>query len=179
MLAYLQVKPSIQATQSQSIMIVSPASGQGTSQILKISHPPTASAEQLQSLAQTLITGKSADGSVVQLRSTQPAKSIATTSASGNITISNMQNLKITQPTLKRTTQNVQQGRNVRYCVKFVIFMNKSIVRQQISFLMIKISRNLKINYLLINLAGIHKNDIDRKSAAAWYSSSSHYKFPK
>lgn len=109
----VQVKPSIQATQSQSIMIVSPASGQGTSQILKISHPPTASAEQLQSLAQTLITGKSADGSVVQLRSTQPAKSIATTSASGNITISNMQNLKITQPTLKRTTQNVQQGRNV------------------------------------------------------------------
>ncbi|GAB1865276.1 Protein lin-54-like protein [Camponotus japonicus] len=109
----VQVKPSIQATQSQSIMIVSPASGQGTSQILKISHPPTASAEQLQSLAQTLITGKSADGSVVQLRSTQPAKSIATTSASGNITISNMQNLKITQPTLKRATQNVQQGRNV------------------------------------------------------------------
>lgn len=109
----VQVKPNVQATQSQSIMIVSPASGQGTSQILKISHPPTASAEQLQSLAQTLITGKSADGSVVQLRSTQPAKSIAATSASGNITISNMQNLKITQPTLKRATQNVQQGRNV------------------------------------------------------------------
>ncbi|CAL1686258.1 unnamed protein product [Lasius platythorax] len=110
----VQVKPNVcQATQSQSIMIVSPASGQGTSQILKISHPPTASAEQLQSLAQTLITGKSADGSVVQLRSTQSAKSIATTSASGNITISNMQNLKITQPTLKRATQNVQQGRNV------------------------------------------------------------------
>ncbi|KAL6430007.1 hypothetical protein ACFW04_007666 [Cataglyphis niger] len=108
----VQVKPNVQATQSQSIMIVSPASGQGTSQILKISHPPTASAEQLQSLAQTLITGKSADGSVVQLRSTQSAKSIATTSASGNITISNMQNLKITQP-LKRTTQNIQQGRNV------------------------------------------------------------------
>lgn len=127
MLAYLQVKPNVcQATQSQSIMIVSPASGQGTSQILKISHPPTASAEQLQSLAQTLITGKSADGSVVQLRSTQSAKSIATTSASGNITISNMQNLKITQPTLKRATQNVQQGRNVRYCVVgFVIFINK------------------------------------------------------
>lgn len=95
-------------------MIVSPASGQGTSQILKISHPPTASAEQLQSLAQTLITGKSTDGSVVQLRTTQPTKSITTTSSSGNITISNMQNVKIAQPTLKRTTQNVQQGRNVR-----------------------------------------------------------------
>lgn len=95
-------------------MIVSPVSGQGTSQILKISHPPSASAEQLQSLAQTLITGKSADGSVVQLR-TQPAKSV-TTSASGNITINNMQNVKFSQPaTLKRTTQNVSQGRNVRY----------------------------------------------------------------
>lgn len=102
-------------------MIVSPASGQGASQILKISHPPTASAEQLQSLAQTLITGKSADGSVVQLRTTQPAKSIATTSASGNITISNVQNVKISQP-LKRTTQNVSQGRNVRY-FGFVIFI--------------------------------------------------------
>jgi len=96
-------------------MIVSPVSGQGTSQILKISHPPTASAEQLQSLAQTLITGKSVDGSVVQLR-TQPAKSVTTTSASGNITISNVQNVKFSQPTtLKRTTQNVSQGRNVRY----------------------------------------------------------------
>ncbi|XP_032662655.1 protein lin-54 homolog isoform X4 [Odontomachus brunneus] len=110
----VQVKPNVcQTTQSQSIMIVSPASGQGTSQILKISHPPTASAEQLQSLAQTLIAGKPADGNVVQLRSTQPTKSITTTSSSGNITISNMQNVKIAQPTLKRTTQNIQQGRNV------------------------------------------------------------------
>jgi len=102
-------------------MIVSPVSGQGTSQILKISHPSTASAEQLQSLAQTLITGKSADGSVVQLRTTQPTKSIVTTSASGNITISNMQNVKISQPSLKRTTQNVSQGRNVR--CEFTIFI--------------------------------------------------------
>ncbi|XP_011860813.1 PREDICTED: protein lin-54 homolog isoform X2 [Vollenhovia emeryi] len=108
----VQMKPSVQTTQSQSIMIVSPASGQGTSQILKISHPPTASAEQLQSLAQTLITGKSADGSMVQLRTTQPAKSVATTNASGNITISNM-NVKISQPPVKRTTQTVSQGRNV------------------------------------------------------------------
>ncbi|XP_050458705.1 protein lin-54 homolog isoform X2 [Cataglyphis hispanica] len=120
----VQVKPNVQATQSQSIMIVSPASGQGTSQILKISHPPTASAEQLQSLAQTLITGKSADGSVVQLRSTQSAKSIATTSASGNITINNMQNLQITQPTLKRTTQNIQQRRNVY--TKMILTGNQS-----------------------------------------------------
>ncbi|XP_014477856.1 PREDICTED: protein lin-54 homolog [Dinoponera quadriceps] len=111
----VQVKSNVcQTTQSQSIMIVSPASGQGTSQILKISHPPTASAEQLQSLAQTLITGKSTDGSVVQLRSAQPAKSITTSSSSGNITISNMQNVKIGQPTtLKRATQNIQTGRNV------------------------------------------------------------------
>lgn len=111
----LQVKPNVcQTTQSQSIMIVSPASGQGTSQILKISHPPSASPEQLQSLAQTLIASKSTDGNV-QLRSTQSTKSITTTSSSGNITIGNMQNVKITQPALKRTTQNIQQGRNVRY----------------------------------------------------------------
>jgi len=116
------VKSSVcQTTQSQSIMIVSPASGQGTSQILKISHPPTASAEQLQSLAQTLISGKSADGSVVQLRSNQLAKSVATTNASGNITISNVQNVKLTQSSIKRTTQNIQQGRNVKY-YEFILF---------------------------------------------------------
>ncbi|XP_018340921.1 PREDICTED: protein lin-54 homolog [Trachymyrmex septentrionalis] len=121
----VQVKPNIcPTTQSQSIMIVSPVGGQGTSQILKISHPPTASAEQLQSLAQTLITGKSVDGSVVQLR-TQPAKSVTTTSASGNITISNMQNVKFSQPTaLKRTTQNVSQGRNVY--TKMILTGNQS-----------------------------------------------------
>lgn len=95
-------------------MIVSPASGQGTSQILKISHPPTASAEQLQSLAQTLLTGKPVDGSIVQIRSSQPTKCITTTSSSGNITVSNVQSLKITQPTLKRGTQSIDSGRNVR-----------------------------------------------------------------
>jgi hypothetical protein len=103
-------------------MIVSPASGQGTSQILKISHPPTASAEQLQSLAQTLISGKSADGNVVQLRSNQLAKSVATTNASGNITISNVQNVKLTQSSIKRTTQNIQQGRNVKY-YEFILLL--------------------------------------------------------
>lgn len=104
-------------------MIVSPASGQGASQILKISHPPTASAEQLQSLAQTLITGKSADGSVVQLKSNQSKTITTTTSSSGNITIGNVQNVKIAQPALKRTTQNVQQGRNVRYCYNLQFYM--------------------------------------------------------
>ncbi|EFN84203.1 protein lin-54 homolog [Harpegnathos saltator] len=127
----VQVKSNVcQTTQSQSIMIVSPASGQGTSQILKISHPPTASPEQLQSLAQTLITGKSTDGSVVQLRSTQPTKSITTSSSSGNITISNMQNVKISQPTLKRATQNVQQGRNVY--TKMILTGNQTQSAQQV-----------------------------------------------
>ncbi|KAH0954715.1 hypothetical protein HN011_007734 [Eciton burchellii] len=122
----VQVKSSVcQTTQSQSIMIVSPASGQGTSQILKISHPPTASAEQLQSLAQTLISGKSADGNVVQLRSNQLAKSVATTNASGNITISNVQNVKLTQSSIKRTTQNIQQGRNVQY-TKMILAGNQT-----------------------------------------------------
>lgn len=95
-------------------MIVSPAGGQGTSQILKISHPSTASAGQLQSLAQTLIA-KSADGNIVQLRSAQPSKPIMATSHSGNITLGNVQNAKTVQSAVKRTAQSTQQNRNVRY----------------------------------------------------------------
>lgn len=106
-------------------MIVSPAGGQGTSQILKISHPSTASAGQLQSLAQTLIA-KSADGNIVQLRSAQSTKPVMATSHSGNITLGNVQNAKTVQSAIKRTAQSTQQNRNVRfslyYC--FLIFSN-------------------------------------------------------
>ncbi|CAL7951711.1 unnamed protein product [Xylocopa violacea] len=110
----VQVKPNIgQVTQSQSIMIVSPAGGQGTSQILKISHPSTASAGQLQSLAQTLITAKSADGNIVQLRSAQPSKPVMATSHSGNITLGSVQNVKTVQSAMKRTAQSTPQNRNV------------------------------------------------------------------
>ncbi|KOC67673.1 Protein lin-54 like protein [Habropoda laboriosa] len=110
----VQVKPNVgQVTQSQSIMIVSPAGGQGTSQILKISHPSTASAGQLQSLAQTLITAKSADGNIVQLRSAQPSKPVMATSHSGNITLGNVQNAKTAQSAIKRTAQSTPQNRNV------------------------------------------------------------------
>ncbi|XP_076754727.1 uncharacterized protein LOC143425648 isoform X1 [Xylocopa sonorina] len=110
----VQVKPNIgQVTQSQSIMIVSPAGGQGTSQILKISHPSTASAGQLQSLAQTLITAKSADGNIVQLRSAQPSKPAMATSHSGNITLGSVQNVKTVQSAMKRTAQSTPQNRNV------------------------------------------------------------------
>ncbi|XP_043666806.1 protein lin-54 homolog isoform X3 [Vespula pensylvanica] len=109
----VQVKQNIcPATQSQSIMIVSPASGQGTSQILKISHPASASTGQLQSIAQTLITAKPADGSVLQLRSTQANKPVMATSHSGSITLSNIQNVKTVQTT-KRSVQSNQQNRNV------------------------------------------------------------------
>ncbi|XP_031841529.1 protein lin-54 homolog isoform X1 [Nomia melanderi] len=109
----VQVKSNVgSATQSQSIMIVSPAGGQGTSQILKISHPSTASAGQLQSLAQTLIA-KSADGNIVQLRSAQPSKPVMATSHSGNITLGNVQNAKTVQSAVKRTAQSTQQNRNV------------------------------------------------------------------
>lgn len=110
----VQVKSNAgQVTQSQSIMIVSPAGGQGTSQILKISHPSTASHGQLQSLAQTLITAKSADGNIVQLRSAQPSKPVMATSHSGNITLGNVQNVKTAQSAIKRTAQNTSQNRNV------------------------------------------------------------------
>ncbi|XP_014610077.1 PREDICTED: protein lin-54 homolog isoform X3 [Polistes canadensis] len=93
-------------------MIVSPASGQGTSQILKISHPASASTGQLQSIAQTLITAKPADGSVLQLRSTQANKPLMATSHAGSITLSNLQNVKTVQ-TAKRSVQSNQQNRNV------------------------------------------------------------------
>ncbi|XP_076654954.1 protein lin-54 homolog isoform X1 [Halictus rubicundus] len=109
----VQVKSNIgSTTQSQSIMIVSPAGGQGTSQILKISHPSSASAGQLQSLAQTLIA-KSADGNIVQLRSAQSGKPVMATSHSGNITLGNVQNAKTVQSAVKRTAQSTSQNRNV------------------------------------------------------------------
>lgn len=106
-----------QATQSQSIMIVSPAGGQGASQILKISHPSTASAGQLQSLAQTLIA-KSADGNIVQLRSAQANKPVMATSHSGNITLGTVQSTKTVQSAMKRSAQSGSQSRNVRFILK-------------------------------------------------------------
>ncbi|XP_012278286.1 protein lin-54 homolog isoform X2 [Orussus abietinus] len=110
----IQVKPNAcQTSQSQSIMIVSPASGQGTSQILKISHPASASAGQLQSLAQTLITAKSTDGNIVQLRSAQGTKPVMATSQASNTAVSAVQGVKGIQSTMKRPAQTGQQNRNV------------------------------------------------------------------
>ncbi|KAK0179600.1 hypothetical protein PV327_005338 [Microctonus hyperodae] len=110
----VQVKPNtVQPAQSQSLMIVSPAGGQGTSQILKISHPATASAGQLQSIAQSLITAKSAEGNIVHLRSAQPGKPHVATSQSSNITLSNVQSAKTVQSSMKRPAQTNQQNRNV------------------------------------------------------------------
>jgi uncharacterized protein (UPF0333 family) len=96
-------------------MIVSPAAGGGASQILKISHPASASANQLQSLAQSLITGKSPDGNIVQIRSTPSNKQAIAAKTSGNITLGNVQNVKTVQSVSgKRGSHNVQQNRNVR-----------------------------------------------------------------
>ncbi|XP_076162664.1 protein lin-54 homolog [Ptiloglossa arizonensis] len=126
----VQVKSNVgPATQSQSIMIVSPAGGQGTSQILKISHPSTASAGQLQSLAQTLIA-KSADGNIVQLRSAQSTKPVMATSHSGNITLGNVQNAKTVQSAIKRTAQSTQQNRNVY--TKMILAGNQTQSGQQV-----------------------------------------------
>ncbi|XP_012144401.1 protein lin-54 homolog isoform X2 [Megachile rotundata] len=119
-----------QVTQSQSIMIVSPAGGQGASQILKISHPSTASAGQLQSLAQTLITAKSADGNIVQLRSAQPNKPVMATSHSGSITLGNVQNSKTAQSAIKRTAQSTPQNRNVY--TKMILAGNQAQSGQQV-----------------------------------------------
>ncbi|XP_015180581.1 PREDICTED: protein lin-54 homolog isoform X5 [Polistes dominula] len=110
-------------------MIVSPASGQGTSQILKISHPASASTGQLQSIAQTLITAKPADGSVLQLRSTQANKPLMATSHAGSITLSNLQNVKTVQ-TAKRSVQSNQQNRNVY--TKMILTGNQTQPGQQV-----------------------------------------------
>ncbi|XP_066594732.1 protein lin-54 homolog [Prorops nasuta] len=127
----VQMNPNInQSTQSQSIMIVSPAGGQGASQILKISHPSSASAVQLQSLAQTLITAKSADGNIVQLRSAQSNKPVMSTSHSGNITVSNVQNLKNVQSAIKRPAQSMQQNKNVY--TKMILTGNQTQPGQQV-----------------------------------------------
>ncbi|XP_012144399.1 protein lin-54 homolog isoform X1 [Megachile rotundata] len=127
----VQVKSNAgQVTQSQSIMIVSPAGGQGASQILKISHPSTASAGQLQSLAQTLITAKSADGNIVQLRSAQPNKPVMATSHSGSITLGNVQNSKTAQSAIKRTAQSTPQNRNVY--TKMILAGNQAQSGQQV-----------------------------------------------
>ncbi|XP_054002502.1 protein lin-54 homolog [Hylaeus anthracinus] len=125
----VQVKSNVgPATQSQSIMIVSPAGGQGTSQILKISHPSTASAGQLQSLAQTLIA-KSAEGNIVQLRSAQP-KPVMATSHSGSITLGNVHNAKTVQSAIKRSAQGSQQNRNVY--TKMILAGNQAQSGQQV-----------------------------------------------
>lgn len=109
----VQVKPTtVQPTQSQSIMIVSPAGGSGASQILKISHPASASRGQIQSLAQSIITAKSADGNIVHLRQAQTGKPLVATSQGANITLSNIQGVKTVQTATKRP-QTTQQHRNV------------------------------------------------------------------
>ena len=126
----VQVKSNVgQATQSQSIMIVSPAGGQGASQILKISHPSTASAGQLQSLAQTLIA-KSADGNIVQLRSAQANKPVMATSHSGNITLGTVQSTKTVQSAMKRSAQSGSQSRNVY--TKMILAGNQGQSGQQV-----------------------------------------------
>lgn len=90
-------------------MIVSPATGTGASQILKISHPPSASQNQLQSLAQSLITGKSPDGSLIQIRQMPSVKQTIAAK-----TVGNLQGGKTTQSIAgKRAAQNSQQNRNV------------------------------------------------------------------
>lgn len=92
-------------------MIVSPATGGGASQILKISHPPSASPNQLQSLAQSLITGKSPDGSLIQIRQTTPS---AKQAIAAKTSVGNIQGVKTVQSASgKRTAQNSQQNRNV------------------------------------------------------------------
>ena len=86
-------------------MIVSPAAGGGASQILKISHPASASPDQLQSLAQSIISGKTSDANVVQIRPNNKPQLIAA-KTSGNVRT-------IQSNSGKRSAQNIQQNKNV------------------------------------------------------------------
>ncbi|XP_014206996.1 protein lin-54 homolog [Copidosoma floridanum] len=116
----IPIKPNIGQTnqQSQSIMIVTPAVGGGGSQILKISHPASASPSQLQSIAQSLIQGKSTDGSIIQIRPPGTKTNIVA-KTSGNIATGHSQSVKTVQSG-KRNQQNVQQNKNV-YTTKMYV----------------------------------------------------------
>jgi len=60
------------------------------------------SVPQFQSLGQTLVTAKSADGNIVQLRPTNLNKPVMATSTAGNLATANLQGIKPLQPTTKR-----------------------------------------------------------------------------
>jgi hypothetical protein len=67
---------------------------------------------QFQSLAQTLVTAKSADGNIVQLRPANLNRPVIATSTAGNL--ANLQGIKPLQATTKRPASGTTgQMRNV------------------------------------------------------------------
>lgn len=72
------------------------------------------SVPQFQSLAQTLVTAKSADGNIVQLRPANLNRPVIATSTAGNLTAANLQGIKPLQATTKRPASGTAgQMRNV------------------------------------------------------------------
>ncbi|XP_021922327.1 protein lin-54 homolog isoform X3 [Zootermopsis nevadensis] len=72
------------------------------------------SVPQFQSLGQTLVTAKSADGNIVQLRPANLNRPVMTSSTAGNLTTANLQGIKPLQATTKRpATGTAGQMRNV------------------------------------------------------------------
>jgi FlaG/FlaF family flagellin (archaellin) len=72
------------------------------------------SVPQFQSLAQTLVTAKSADGNIVQLRPANLNRPVIATSTAGSLTTANLQGIKPLQATTKRpATGTAGQMRNV------------------------------------------------------------------
>lgn len=72
------------------------------------------SVPQFQSLAQTLVTAKSADGNIVQLRPANVNRPVMASSTAGNLTTANLQGIKPLQATTKRpATGTAGQMRNV------------------------------------------------------------------
>lgn len=78
------------------------------------------SVPQFQSLGQTLVTAKSADGNIVQLRPANINRPVIATSTAGNLTTADLQGIKPLQATTKRpATGAAGQLRNVsndNYC---------------------------------------------------------------
>ena len=94
---------------------VTVSAGQFVGKIAGISsNVAISSVPQFQSLAQTLVTAKSADGNIVQLRPANLNRPVITTSTAGNLTTANLQGIKPLQATTKRpATGTAGQMRNV------------------------------------------------------------------
>ena len=111
------VSSSASVTTSPSLTSkhVTVSAGQLVGKIAGISsNVAISSVPQFQSLAQTLVTAKSADGNIVQLRPANLNRQVIATSTAGNLTAGSLQGIKPLQSTTKRPASGTTgQMRNV------------------------------------------------------------------